>query len=214
MSVTVAKRTLLLVTLLVAVVAAANAWLFFGGGQLGTVLGVPPTSPPGASSGRDTSDDVDSSLGTVWAIGDSLMVGATDLLKEQAPGIVIDAQQGRNFERGIAVLTSGLESVEPDTIVLALGTNNGVSPEQINRAMDLAAGVDRVIFVNVVVPRQWETETNEVILGAVTEYPAATFVNWYAEAAGKQSLFRSDGFHLSSAGNTLWVDLIVAEILG
>jgi len=154
MSVTVAKSTLLIVALLVAVVVAANAWLLFGGGQLGIVAGALPTSLPGGSSGQETSGDVDSGVGTVWAIGDSLMVGATDLLRERVPDIVIDARQGRTFERGIAVLASELGDVEPDTIVLALGTNNGVSLEQIGRAMDLAAGVDRVIFVNVLVPRR------------------------------------------------------------
>lgn len=213
MSVTAAKKTLLTVAVLVAVVVAANAWLLFGGVQLGTVTGTPSSSIPSASSGTDGSDDSDRSAGKVWAIGDSLMVGATDLLEERVPGIVVDAERGRNFERGIDLLTSRLDDVEPDTLVVALGTNNGASQEQIVQAMELAAGIERVIFVNIVVPRRWEASTNSAIVAAVASYPNATFVNWYAEASDDRTLLRSDGFHLSQAGNILWVDLITAEIL-
>lgn len=213
MSVTAAKRSLLIVALLVAMVAAAIGWLFLSGAQLGAVVGALPGSPPIVSPESGNSNDADPDVQKVFAIGDSLMVGATDLLEERVPGIVVDAERGRNFERGIDVLTSRLEDVEPDTLVVALGTNNGASQEQIVQAMELAAGVERVIFVNIVVPRRWEASTNSAILAVVATYPTATFVNWYAEAADDRALLRSDGFHLSQAGNTVWVDLIAAEIL-
>lgn len=151
---------------------------------------------------------------TIWAVGDSLMVAATDELEEQAPGIVIDAEVGRRMDEGIDVVSAMLEEATPDVLIVALGTNNGVTGDQIDEVMALALGVDKVVFVNVSVPRPWETNTNTVIATAVDAYPSASLVDWNSKSHGNIDLFRSDGFHLSSTGTPRWVDLIMSEAAG
>ncbi len=79
--------------------------------------------------------------------------------------------------------------------------------------MQPAGDIEEVIFVNVSVPRAWESSTNEVFAEAVATYPSASLVDWKAESQIGDDLFRSDGYHLSADGIVIWVDLIVAEVL-
>lgn len=162
-------------------------------------------------SGVSTDDGSQDSDATVWAIGDSLMVAATGVLKDQSPDIVIDAEVGRRIAEGIGVLESMLAGGEPDVLVIALGTNNGVTTEEIDAVMFLAQDIDTVVFVNVAVPRPWETETNAALVYARDNYTNTTVVNWNAASKTRSDLFRSDGYHLSVEGSKLWVDLITAE---
>jgi hypothetical protein len=150
---------------------------------------------------------------TVWAIGDSIMVGAETHLTELVPAMEIDAESGRPFSTGIDVLESRLSAGDtPDVLIVALGTNAGASPEQIDRVMDLASDVDEVIFVNVSVPRDWEGPTNEALAAAIDSSANASLVDWHRESGGRGRLFRSDGFHPNSTGSEVWANLIVIEI--
>jgi lysophospholipase L1-like esterase len=149
----------------------------------------------------------------VWAIGDSIMVAATEALVSYDPDIVIDAETGRRFSKGLGVLEDLLaESSAPDTLVFALGTNNGASVEEIEALVGLGAGINEIILVNVVVPRGWEEETNSTILQAAAAHSTISFVDWNATANGEKALFRSDGYHPSANGALVWAEMIAAEI--
>lgn len=149
----------------------------------------------------------------VWAIGDSIMVGAETHLRELVPGIVVDAEPGRPVAGGITALEALLAAGdEPDVLVFALGTNAGASSAQLDQVMELAAGVEQVVFVNVTVPRDWEDSTNQAMDDAVDRYETATLVDWNAESLGQSRLFRSDGFHPNATGSERWANLIVIEV--
>lgn len=145
----------------------------------------------------------------VWAIGDSLMVGSQEQLEAAVNGIDVDAEVGRTFKAGLDLLSDKLASEPPpDVLIFALGTNNGATDEQIGELVDTASAVDRIVLVNVVVPRGWEANTNQAILSAAAEFPKVVFVDWSAASNGNGSLFRSDGYHLNEEGAGVWVDLI------
>ncbi len=172
------------------------------------------SSASGASGGPEASADGSSqSPATVWAIGDSIMVGATDLLTGARPDLVIDAEVGRTFAQGLATLASLTAAGEtPDALIFALGTNNGATPDQIADLVALAEGIERVILVTVVVPRGWEDGTNAAIVDAEARYGSVTVADWYAVAAGDTSLFRSDGYHPNADGLAVWADLVLTTV--
>jgi hypothetical protein len=171
----------------------------------GSIAGCSTFTDPDSRQSVDEPDAI-----SVLAIGDSLMVGATAELVDSYPGIIIDAKEGRSFSAGFDVLEKRLATDTPDVVVYALGTNNGATSNQIESVMDLATGVDEVIFVNVVVPRVWQSGTNLAMLEASGTYDNVSFVDWHAASAGTSEFFRSDGYHLSSIGIERWVDLIVS----
>jgi lysophospholipase L1-like esterase len=173
-------------------------------GLFALITGCATSSDSVPSRTADRSDPI-----SVLAVGDSLMVGAESQLADSQPGIVIDAKEGRSFSTGIDVLETHLATTTPDVVVFALGTNNGATPDQIAAVMDLASDVDEVVFVNVVVPRTWQTATNLAMLEAAASYTNASIADWYAESNEADELFRSDGYHLSSSGVERWVTLII-----
>jgi hypothetical protein len=178
--------------------------LLFLAGLFGSIAGCSTFSDPSAGPPVDQSGSL-----AVLAIGDSLMVGATAELVRSYPGIIIDAKEGRSFSSGIDVLAKRLATATPDVVVFALGTNNGATSDQIETVMDIASGIDEVIFVNVVVPRVWQSWTNLAMLEASASHDNVSFVDWHAASFGANEFFRSDGYHLSSIGIDRWVDLIV-----
>ena len=192
------KSSLTILAIVTAAVFVFVGWLTFGDGF---------TTSADDADGTATRGDV-----TIWAVGDSLMVAATDTLKIESPRIIIDAEAGRRMDQGIDVLAAMLETGSPDVLIVALGTNNGVASEQIDALMDLAADIDKVVFVNVSVPRLWENDTNAAIGSTPDDYPSATLIDWKSASGDDSELFRSDGFHLTEQGTELWVTLILSEV--
>ncbi len=150
---------------------------------------------------------------TVVAIGDSIMVAASEHITGLVDGIVIDAEIGRPFREGIDALERQLaQSGPPDILVVALGTNAGTNTDQIDELMELTEDIDEVIFVNVRVPRDWESSTNGALIDAAGRHDNIRIVDWYGESDGGDHLFRSDGYHPNETGSELWANLIVVEI--
>lgn len=172
----------------------------------------PVSSEPTVTESTITKTGLTTTEPVVWAIGDSLMVGAADRLTDAWPMILIDAQEGRSFESGIGVLEHRLETGSPDVLVFALGTNNGATSEQVARVMRLTSDIDEVVFVNIAVPRPWESATNAVFLDAASAYASATMVDWNAGSKTAAGLFRSDGYHLTANGIDAWVEMIMTEV--
>ena len=165
-----------------------------------------------ACSEAETSNPYNESAAVV-AIGDSIMVAATERLSGLVDGIVIDAEVGRPFRDGIDSLERQLAGGgTPDILVVALGTNAGTTSGQIDELMGLADGVGEVILVNVRVPRDWETSTNDVMADAAARYDTVRIVDWHGASDGSDHLFRTDGYHPNETGSELWANLIVVEI--
>lgn len=201
------RRPLTIAVLSAALVAAGCS------GSATQVSGEQPAAPQTTTGAGGDAPLAPPDDRTVWAVGDSIMVAASEALVAHDPDIVIDAETGRRFSSGLNVLEDMLEdSSAPDVLVFALGTNNGATPEEIDTLLTLVNGIDEIILVNVVVPRGWEADTNSTILQAAAANGAVSFVDWNATANGEKALFRSDGYHPSTDGALLWAELIAAEI--
>jgi len=169
-------------------------------------LGVSGCSEPEASNPYNES-------AVVVAIGDSIMLAASEHLGGLVDGIVIDAEVGRPFSEGINALEHQLAAgPTPDILVIALGTNAGTSSGQVDELMELTDGIGEVIFVNVRVPRDWESSTNGALADAAAHYDNVRIVDWHGASDGSDHLFRSDGYHPNGTGSELWANLIVVEI--
>jgi peptidoglycan/LPS O-acetylase OafA/YrhL len=158
-------------------------------------------------SGRSGSSDF---TGSVSAIGDSVMLGAVRGLQKDIHGLtVIDAEVGLQVYAATDTLRYRRASGQlGDVVIVHLGNNGTFTKGQFDEIMRILSGVDRVLFVNVTVPRAWEEPNNEVIAEGVQRYPKAVLVDWHSASADRPEIFYSDGYHLRPGGQRLYADLI------
>ena len=165
-------------------------------------------TPGAAQAGQPTY------TGSVSAIGDSVMLGALGGLQKDIQGLaVVDAEVGLQVYTAIDILKARRASGQlGEVVVVHLGNNGTFTEEQFDQIMRLLAGVDRVVFVNLKVPRAWERSNNQVISEGVRRYPNAALVDWHSASASRPGLFYSDGFHLRPGGQRFYARLISANL--
>jgi len=76
----------------------------------------------------------------------------------------------------------------------------------------LLADRQRVIFLNLKVPRTWEAGDNAVIQAWVPRFGNAVLVNWNGEGSVHPEFFYGDHIHLNPAGQARYADLVAAQI--
>jgi peptidoglycan/LPS O-acetylase OafA/YrhL len=145
------------------------------------------------------------------AIGDSVMVGAKLQLRDRFGAIRVDARVGRQVKEGIERLelmrNRGLLG---RVVIVHLGNNGLFTTPQFERMMEVLAGVQRVIFVNVKVPRRWETSVNRVLLAGYHRHPDIVIVNWHRLwRTCRGRVFGGDGTHLTPAGARCYATLLL-----
>ena len=81
------------------------------------------------------------------------------------------------------------------------GNNGAVTSADFDAMMQAAAGVRRVVIVNVDVPRPWEEENNAVLAAGVARYPGvAVLADWYSLSSDHPDWFTPNQVHLEPAG--------------
>jgi peptidoglycan/LPS O-acetylase OafA/YrhL len=148
--------------------------------------------------------------GSVSAIGDSVMLGAVGGLQKDIQGLdVVDAEVGLQVYAAIDILKSRRATGQlGDVEIVHLGNNGTFTKGQFDQIMRILSGVDRVVFVNVKVPRPWEDPNNEVIAEGVKRHPKAVLVDWHSASADRPELFYRDGYHLRPKGQRIYADLV------
>jgi hypothetical protein len=141
------------------------------------------------------------------AVGDSVMLGAASALRDQFPGIEIDAIVGRQFDEGLAIIRAmGRADELPGTVIIHLGTNGPIGSDRCDALMEVLAG-RRVVLVNNHVPRGWEAGNN-ALLESCAERHEAALVDWHTDATG----LAPDGYHMGAAGAGPYAALIAGAL--
>jgi peptidoglycan/LPS O-acetylase OafA/YrhL len=147
------------------------------------------------------------------AIGDSVMVGAAPALRERLGAIDIEASVGLQAPAAVDVLRERRDAGQLGSIVIIHIGDNGVFPAStFDAMMDVIGSTRTVIFVNLKVPRAWETNNNRVIADGVKKYANAQMVDWRAASSNHPELFWDDGIHLRPEGAQLYAQLIASVI--
>lgn len=149
----------------------------------------------------------------VTAIGDSIMIDATPYLRKFLPGIVIDAQIGRQMYQAQAVFTQlKSEGDLGSRVIIELGTNGSFTEGQLVSLLRSLGRVQQIVLVNTRVPRPWEGVVNSTLAKAAATFRHTTLVNWYAASAGKNSYFYPDGVHLNPEGAKFYASLLARAV--
>lgn len=142
------------------------------------------------------------------------MIDMQTNLQADIPGINVDGQVSRQFETGIGVVQADRAAgALGSVLVVELGTNGTVTSGDIDTMMQAAAGVKRVVFVNVDVPRSWEASDNATLAAGVARYPGvAVLADWYSMSSPHPEWFTSDQVHLQPAGAAALAGLIAQNV--
>jgi len=180
-------------------------------GSTGTAPPTPGSSPSGpvSSSTAPASAPVPVA-GPVSAVGDSIMLDIQPDLQAIIPGVRVDGLVSRQFETGIGVVQAERAAGTLGTVlVVELGTNGSVTPSDFDAMMQAAAGVKRVVFVNINVPRSWMAPDNAVLAAGVARYPSvAVLADWNGLSSGHPEWFTPDQVHLQPAGAQAMASLV------
>jgi peptidoglycan/LPS O-acetylase OafA/YrhL len=153
-------------------------------------------------------------VGRITAIGDSVMLGASDDLLDAFTDIDVDAAVGRHTSEAIDLLRAQRDAGRlGDVVVVHMGNNGTFSSDEFDEIMQVTAQVPRVVFVNVRVPRNWEGPNNNVLASGVQRYHNAVLVDWHTATADHPELLYDDGIHTRPSGAQLYSQLIARAIL-
>ena len=150
---------------------------------------------------------------SITVVGDSLMVGVAPVLEESLPGIIVDAEKGRQMHDAPEVVSKLREEDKfGETIIIGLGTNGAFTEKQLRVTMDCLEGAEQIVLLNSRVPKPWESVVNETLAKVVSSYPNARLVDWHGISKGHDEYFYQDGVHLKPAGAEAYCKMIVEAL--
>lgn len=142
------------------------------------------------------------------AVGASVMLGAEEALREAlGPDARIDAAVGRQAVDVIERVEGyALDGALPDEVIVQIGENGPLTQGDIDRLHAVLRGLERVVLVNVRVPRNWEAQSNQVLEDALEDWPEARLADWYGASADPSLL--ADGAHPTEAGQEVYAQVV------
>ena len=158
--------------------------------------------------------DIQNKLAPV-IFGDSVVLSARDSLRSIIGKVSIDAAVSRQ-PRVIAdrIRARRDEQRLGPNVVIHMGTNGIVQESDLKPILEQLRDRNRVVVVNVQVPRVWMKPTNKMISTLVKQYPNARLADWNAVSKGKKKYFAPDGVHLTKTGGDVFADLLKETLRG
>jgi peptidoglycan/LPS O-acetylase OafA/YrhL len=167
-----------------AIVPASSPSLPVGPGNVVVVAGAP------ISGGGD-----------MYAIGDSVLLGARQHLSKAIPGIRIDARVGRQASEGSSTIKEWRNSnAKATTVLVHLGTNGYINESQYRKLLAELSDCQSVILINVRAKRRWTAPNNEIIGRMAREFLNVRVIDWNALSDNHPEFFVKDGIHLTQKG--------------
>lgn len=148
----------------------------------------------------------------VLAIGDSVMLGAANVLTER--GVTVDAVKSRPFRQALEI-ANYMKSVNRlgSVVIIHLGTNNTVDEKTLDEIMVPLRDVPLVLFVTVHVPSEVRQNTNNRRINELpARYENVKILDWFAVATAHPEYLYSDKTHIRPEGQKVYADLMMQAI--
>jgi hypothetical protein len=165
-----------------------------------TTVPVPPTTT------------LDGQIIPLLAIGDSVMLGAADILVSR--GVTVDALKSRPYRQALEIVNY-LKSVNRlgDFVIIHLGTNNYVDEKTLDEIMAPLADTELVLFLTAHVPdKPWQDPNNVLIRALPDRYGNAKVLDWHQIASENLNYLYRDKVHLNKQGQSFYADLIMQAV--
>jgi hypothetical protein len=168
-----------------------------------------PATPAAAPIDEDAPNAAIEGGDDMFALGDSVLLGAQAQLARAIPGIRIDAHVGRQASQGLKVLEDWRHaSGKASTMLVHLGTNGYINEGQFREMLAALADRTSVIVINVHAERRWTASNNALIAAVCPEFANVRVIDWDGAGRGHPEYFVKDGIHLTGKG----IRALVAQI--
>ena len=181
---------------------------FLGGGE--ATSADTPTTIEGQAVTATTS--LDGQVIDVLAIGDSVMLGAANVLTRR--GVTVDALKSRPYRQALEI-ANFMKSVNRlgSVVIIHLGTNNTVDEKTLDEIMVPLRDVPVVLFVTVHVPSEVRQNTNNRRINELPlRYENVKILDWYSIALAHPEYLYSDKIHIRPEGQKIYADLMMQAI--
>lgn len=134
-------------------------------------------------------------------IGDSVLLAATEQLRNVFPKAVIDGEVGRQLYNSVAIV-QGLTSQQKlrPTVITILGSNGTFTAGQLNDFID-SIGIDKdIYFVTSDAQRSWVADANQQLIAAAQRYGNVHIIDWYSYANDHDEWRYDDKAHPTKEG--------------
>lgn len=210
------------VTVAVATAPVVDERAYLGGR---TAVGAEPLTAVAAGGGEQSANEAPEPAPTlsiygpvattepISVVGDSVTVGAADVLALTLPGATADGEVSRQSpavfqrireRRDAGVLGQG--------VVIQTGTNGIVEENDLRALLDELQDRRRVVLVTTAGSESWQVRSNEVIRNVSGAYPNVRVADWATAMQGRGDLVVYDGVHLSDAGKPVYASLLVQSL--
>jgi peptidoglycan/LPS O-acetylase OafA/YrhL len=178
----------------------------------------PPSTTPGSVTASSPTTSTTSTTTTtlpipaesprVFAIGDSVMQGAADVLAPR--GWTVFAQQSLQMADAVPTmerLAAAGTFDDTEALIIHLGTNGDFSQETLDALLAPVTHVPNVLIYTIRANRSW-TASNNAMLRAADARPNVVLIDWELRSQEcADNCFAGDGIHLNATGKQFYADL-------
>ncbi|MBO1903046.1 acyltransferase [Leucobacter weissii] len=144
----------------------------------------------------------------VFAVGDSVMLASLPELREEFPGIRVDAAVSRGLAVGVGIVRGLAEKKHlRQVIVVGLGTNGPIERSDLNE-LRRAADTRSIVLVNAHGDRPWIPEVNRTLASFAEARRGVVLADWDAAAATDPEALAGDGIHPNTSGGRIYAKTV------
>ena len=149
----------------------------------------------------------------ISAIGDSVMLAASEALNERFPGISIDATISRHYSAALPVIKAQKDSGQlRSTVFVGLGTNGATFEGQMDELIDIVGSERTLVLVLPYGERDWMGPARAEIIEAATTHDNVYIADWCGMAQENPAMLYDDGVHPLPEGAHLYADALYAAL--
>lgn len=145
----------------------------------------------------------------VLALGDSVMLGASEGLIKTFPNLILDAQVSRNTKGMLKELKLYKKSgLIPDYVLLHIGTNYPHKEKELKSIFQLLSNCKKIVVLNARAPRFWIKKNNTLLKKTISDLPNVKMVDWQTVCnKNKRKILGRDGIHVKKAGSKIYAKI-------
>lgn len=145
----------------------------------------------------------------ISAIGDSVMLAASEALNERFPGISIDATISRHYSAALPVIKAQKDSGQlRSTVFVGLGTNGATFEGQMDELINIVGPKRTLVLVMPYGERDWMGQARAEIIDAATAHDNVYIADWCGIAQENPAMLYDDGVHPLPEGAHLYADAL------